>query len=70
VGAFVGPASGDSAADTVHAQALSSWSAELGRFGTGGRQAGTFHWPHALNVDSEDNIFGCEVDGAGRSGHS
>lgn len=39
---------------------------ELGRFGTGGRQAGTFHWPHTLSVDSEGNIYVGEVDGAGR----
>ena len=35
---------------------------ELGRFGTGGRQAGTFHWPHTLSVGPEGNIYVGEVD--------
>jgi DNA-binding beta-propeller fold protein YncE len=39
---------------------------ELGRFGTGGRQAGQFHWPHVVSVDSEGNVYTGEVDGAGR----
>jgi NHL repeat len=39
---------------------------ELERFGGGGRQAGAFHWPHAVAVDSEGNIYVGEVDGAGR----
>jgi hypothetical protein len=39
---------------------------ELDRIGSGGRQAGTFHWPHTLAVDTEGNIYVGEVDGAGR----
>jgi hypothetical protein len=39
---------------------------EIDRFGTGGRQAGQFHWPHVVSVDSEGNIYEGEVDGNGR----
>ncbi|HLI82414.1 MAG TPA: hypothetical protein VKV17_00775 [Bryobacteraceae bacterium] len=39
---------------------------EMGRFGTGGRQAGELHWPHTMAVDSEGNVYTGEVDGAGR----
>lgn len=39
---------------------------EIARFGTGGRQAGNFHWPHVVAVDSEGNLYSGEVDGAGR----
>ena len=39
---------------------------ELSRFGGGGRQAGEFHWPHMVTVDSEGNIYVGEVDGASR----
>jgi DNA-binding beta-propeller fold protein YncE len=39
---------------------------ELSRVGTGGRQAGNFHWPHTVSTDSEGNIYAGEVDGAGR----
>jgi DNA-binding beta-propeller fold protein YncE len=39
---------------------------EMGRFGSGGRQAGQFHWPHVVSVDSEGNIYTGEVDTAGR----
>jgi NHL repeat len=39
---------------------------EMGRFGGGGRQAGEFHWPHVVTVDSEGNVYTGEVDGAGR----
>lgn len=39
---------------------------ELGRVGTGGRQAGHFHWPHMISVDSEGNVYIGEVDTAGR----
>ena len=35
---------------------------ELSRFGGGGRQAGEFHWPHMVAVDSEGNVY------VGRSG--
>jgi DNA-binding beta-propeller fold protein YncE len=39
---------------------------EMGRFGGGGRQAGEFHWPHVVSVDSEGNVYVGEVDGAAR----
>jgi NHL repeat len=39
---------------------------ELGRVGSGGRQAGTFHWPHTLTVDQQGNLYVGEVDGNGR----
>jgi DNA-binding beta-propeller fold protein YncE len=39
---------------------------ELSRFGGGGRQAGEFHWPHMVTVDSDGNIYVGEVDGASR----
>ena len=39
---------------------------ELGRFGSGGRQAGELHWPHVVAVDSDGNVYTGEVDGAGR----
>jgi len=39
---------------------------EMGRFGTGGRQAGEFHWPHVVSTDAEGNIYTGEVDGASR----
>ena len=39
---------------------------ELNRVGTGGRQAGHFHWPHAMTTDSDGNIYVGEVDTAGR----
>src|SRR5579872_867878 len=40
---------------------------ELSRFGRGGRQAGEFHWPHMVAVDSEGNVYVGEVDGSGRT---
>jgi hypothetical protein len=40
---------------------------ELSRFGGGGRQAGEFHWPHMVSVDSEGNVYVGEVDGAART---
>jgi DNA-binding beta-propeller fold protein YncE len=40
---------------------------ELSRFGGGGRQAGEFHWPHMVAVDSDGNVYVGEVDGAGRT---
>ena len=40
---------------------------ELSRFGGGGRQAGEFHWPHMVAVDSEGNVYVGEVDGAARA---
>ena len=39
---------------------------EMSRFGTGGRQAGEFHWPHVVSVDSEGNVYEGEVDGSAR----
>ena len=39
---------------------------ELGRFASGGRQAGLLHWPHVVAVDSDGNVYTGEVDGAGR----
>jgi DNA-binding beta-propeller fold protein YncE len=39
---------------------------EMSRFATGGRQAGEFHWPHVVSVDSEGNVYSGEVDGAAR----
>jgi hypothetical protein len=31
-------------------------------FGTGGRQAGQFHWVHALAIDNQGNLYAGEVD--------
>ena len=39
---------------------------ELSRFGGVGRQAGEFHWPHVVSVDSEGNVYVGEVDGSAR----
>ena len=39
---------------------------EVARFGTGGRQAGSFHWPHAVAADADGNLYTGEVDGASR----
>jgi DNA-binding beta-propeller fold protein YncE len=39
---------------------------ELRRVGTGGNQAGQFHWPHVVSVDSEGNLYTGEVDGSAR----
>ena len=38
----------------------------VGTFGRSGRQAGQFHWVHALAVDSKGNIYTGEVDNAKR----
>jgi hypothetical protein len=38
---------------------------EVGRFGSGGRGLGQFHWPHKVSVDSEGNVYAGEVDGNG-----
>ena len=35
-------------------------------FGTGGRQAGQFHWVHALAIDSQGNLYAGEVDSGKR----
>jgi hypothetical protein len=34
----------------------------LASFGTGGRNAGQFHWVHNLATDSEGSIYTAEVD--------
>jgi sugar lactone lactonase YvrE len=34
----------------------------LASFGRGGRQAGQFHWLHAMAVDSKGNLYTGEVD--------
>ncbi len=39
---------------------------ELDRIGRPGRQAGEFHWIHALSVDSSGNIYTGEVDSGQR----
>ncbi|HUI82546.1 MAG TPA: hypothetical protein VLY24_31705 [Bryobacteraceae bacterium] len=39
---------------------------EMGRVGTGGRQAGELHWPHVVAADGDGNLYTGEVDGAGR----
>jgi len=38
----------------------------VGRFGGGGRQAGQFHWVHAMAVDKLGNVYTGEVDNAKR----
>ena len=40
---------------------------ELARVGGGGRNAGLFHWPHLMAVDSQGNLYVGEVDGAARA---
>lgn len=40
---------------------------ELNRVGGAGRQAGMFHWPHMVAVDSHGNLYVGEVDGAARA---
>ena len=55
----------DLANDTIYAINRTNFH-EMGRFGTGGRQIGQFHWPHVVSVDSEGNVYTGEVDTAGR----
>jgi DNA-binding beta-propeller fold protein YncE len=38
----------------------------VGGFGRSGRQAGNFHWVHAIAVDSKGNVYTGEVDNAKR----
>ena len=38
----------------------------VGGFGRSGRQAGNFHWVHAIAVDSRGNVYTGEVDNAKR----
>lgn len=37
-----------------------------GSFGRSGRNAGQFHWVHAMAVDAKGNIYTAEVDNAKR----
>ena len=39
---------------------------ELGRLGRSGRNAGQFHWIHAMAVDAKGNVYTAEVDNAKR----
>jgi hypothetical protein len=39
---------------------------ELSAFGRGGRQAGQFHWVHAMGIDSQGNLYTGEVDSGKR----
>ena len=34
----------------------------VGSFGRNGRNAGQFHWIHAMAVDSKGNVYTAEVD--------
>ena len=34
----------------------------VGSFGRGGRNAGQFHWVHAMAVDAKGNVYTAEVD--------
>jgi hypothetical protein len=38
----------------------------VGRFGGGGRNAGQFHWVHAMAIDKLGNVYTGEVDNAKR----
>ena len=38
----------------------------VGSFGRGGRNAGEFHWVHAVAVDQLGNVYTGEVDNAKR----
>jgi len=38
----------------------------VGSFGRGGRNAGEFHWVHAMAVDQLGNVYTGEVDNAKR----
>ncbi|HUR32489.1 MAG TPA: hypothetical protein VM032_01755 [Vicinamibacterales bacterium] len=55
----------DLANDTIYAINRAN-NHEVARFGTGGRQAGNFHWPHVVAVDRDGNLYTGEVDGAAR----
>jgi hypothetical protein len=39
----------------------------LASFGRGGRQAGQFHWVHAIGIDSQGNLYAGEVDSGKRA---
>lgn len=34
----------------------------VGSFGRNGRQAGQFHWIHAMAIDKAGNVYTAEVD--------
>jgi len=34
----------------------------VGSFGRNGRNAGQFHWVHAMAVDAKGNVYTAEVD--------
>ena len=38
----------------------------VGQFGRSGRNAGQFHWIHAMAVDAKGNVYTAEVDNAKR----
>jgi hypothetical protein len=38
----------------------------VGSFGHNGRNAGQFHWVHAMAVDAKGNVYTAEVDTAKR----
>jgi hypothetical protein len=38
----------------------------MARFGSAGSQAGQFHWPHVVSVDSDRNVYTGEVDGSAK----
>jgi hypothetical protein len=38
----------------------------VGSFGRSGRNAGQFHWVHAMAVDAKGNVYTAEVDNAKR----
>lgn len=38
----------------------------VGQFGRSGRNAGQFHWSHAMAVDAKGNVYTAEVDNAKR----
>ncbi|MEN3288027.1 MAG: hypothetical protein V7634_2327, partial [Bradyrhizobium sp.] len=38
----------------------------VGSFGHNGRNAGQFHWVHAMAIDKQGNVYTAEVDTAKR----
>jgi hypothetical protein len=38
----------------------------VGAFGRSGRNAGQFHWVHAMAVDAKGNVYTAEVDSGKR----
>jgi hypothetical protein len=49
-------------ANPVHCATVSRDGQVVGGFGRSGRQAGQFHWVHALAIDSKGNVYTGEVD--------